>query len=328
MTLIALYQSLLKNSSGHAYTAVEIKECKGAYLAVNSSAYPSLIIESTERFGGPPLKAAKVCYRPSQQINITINGLPPLAKNFHVLICESADAVDTNNFLVLVDAFLATMTGQQVSGTELSLFFKSMVRLFGTKPAGDIESRRQGLWGELFLMREFRGFAYWAPFWHGSVTDLFDFSNNQMHVEVKAAIGKQRIHHFAHKQIWEEVGHKILIASLMLTPDQSGLSLRELINDCRKILHGSPDYLKLEFAVRHAGMEDETIIGPQFNEDLAKQDLLWFKATDAPHFKVPEPCGVSETSYKVDLTNAFPVAKKELNTWLSNWEPALAPVIT
>ena len=194
-----------------------------------------------------------------------------------------------------------------------------MVRLFAVKPASDLDAKRQGLWGELFIMQRIRGYRFWAPYWHSAVTGLFDFSTKKKHIEVKTTLGHQRIHHFSHKQIWEPEGEQILIASLLLTEDNSGLSLKELINECRTALRGTPDYLKLEFAVRHAGMDNESVSGPLFNTTDAERQLSWFRARDAPHFRMPEPNGVSETNYRVDLTKATPLSIEELSGWLIDW---------
>jgi hypothetical protein len=222
--------------------------------------------------------------------------------------------------LILLEAFIASRVGTAISGGDMATFFRHMIRLFAAKPTGDLESRRQGLWGELFVMRKVRGYRFWAPHWHGAVTGLFDFSANRRHVEVKTAVSDRRIHHFSHRQIWEEEGEHIIIASLLLKDSTDGLSLRELVNDCRVALRGTPDYLKLEFAVRYASMDDDSVPGPQFDTEKAEQELWWFKAKDAPHFLVPEPVGVSETSYKVDLTKATPISTDELAKWLDDWK--------
>jgi hypothetical protein len=330
LSVVELFRTLKEKPSGHEFTASKIKGWRNAYLAVNSMGHPALIVETNSIFGGPSLKAARVSLKPSQELAVTIDGNTASKQIFHILICESSDRSDVANFLVLIEAFLASRIGLEIAGDDLSSFFRSMIRLFAMKPASDLDARRQGLWGELFMMRQVLGYRFWAPYWHGAVTGLFDFSAMSKHIEVKSSIGQQRIHHFSHKQIWESEGEEILIASLVLRQDDSGLSLRELVQECREALRGTPDYLKLEFAVRHAGMEDDSLSGPQFSEIAAEKELLWFRATDAPHFRMPEPPGVSETNYKVDLTRATPISAEELNRWLVDWGalPVIAEMVT
>lgn len=330
MSIRELFRTLNERPSGHAYTAAKIEGWNNVYLAVNSMGQPALIIETDQNLGGPSLKAAKVSFRPSQVLIVTVDGFTSSGRIFHILICESSNRSDVAYFLVLIEAFIASRSGLEISGDDLGIFFRSMIRLFATKPTSDLEARRQGLWGELFIMKKVKGYRFWASSWHGAVTGLFDFTAKRKHVEIKTTLGDRRIHHFSHKQIWEAEGEQILVASLVLRGDSCGLSLRELINDCRLALRGTPDYLKLEFAVRHAGMDDDSISGPQFDAAKAERELSWFKATDAPHFRMPEPDGVSETNYRVDLTRAMPISAEELNTWLADWAalPATVEMIT
>lgn len=139
-------------------------------------------------------------------------------------------------FLVLVEAFLG-QGGQCPDMARLTSFFRSMVRLFSVTPARDIEGQRQGLWGELFVMSGVRGFAFWAPFWHSETTRRFDFSASNRRVEVKTTVGPERIHHFSHRQIFALEGEEIVIASLLVCQEGTGLSLRELIQEARVPLH-------------------------------------------------------------------------------------------
>ena len=61
--------------------------------------------------------------------------------------------------------------------------------------------------------------------------------------------------------------------------------------DCRGALLGTPDYLKLEKAVRRAGMESSTEPSPVIGAAEAEESLAWFRSRDVPHFRVPEPPG-------------------------------------
>ncbi len=111
-----------------------------------------------------------------------------------------------------------------------------------------------------------------------------------------------------------------MIASVLLRKEDAGLTLRELIVQARKAFQGSEHYLKLEQAVRQAGMESETESGPAYDSKEAEQYLGWYRAADAPHFRMPEPPGVSQTHYRVDLSLAPQVKRDELDNWLQAWK--------
>ena len=59
--------------------------------------------------------------------------------------------------------------------------------------------------------------------------------------------------------------------------------------------------------------------GPAYDDVEAKKGLAWFRATDAPHFTMSEPPGVSQTQYRVDLSTAPRVTDAELAGWLDDW---------
>ncbi len=226
-----------------------------------------------------------------------------------------------------MEAFLARYQGEQLDGDKLS-FFRSLVKLFSVTQAKDLQTERQGLWGELFMMRQLGGFQFWSPFWHSEVTRLFDFSSNRKRVEVKAVLGQQRIHHFSHRQIYAMGIEEIVIVSLLLREEDAGLSLRTLVDECREALLGTPEFLKIERSVRRAGMESNEVVGPIFDAVQAEALMCCFKSTDAPHFRMPEPPGVSETRYKVDLSTAPVLLRNEFKQWVEKWRVNIASIST
>ena len=128
----------------------------------------------------------------------------------------------------------------------------------------------------------FRAFDSGPRFWHSEVERRFDFSCGRNRVEVKVTTRPERTHHFSHRQIFAIEGEEIVVASIVAAEDDSGLSLRQLIDECRNALLGTPDYLKLEKAVRQAGMESSTEPGPLIDAAEAEQNLAWFRSIEYP----------------------------------------------
>lgn len=326
MSIGELFRRVKDNPSGHAYTATKIEGRDNVYLAVNLAGQPCLLVRVETWSAEPPLRTAKVSFRPRQEFSLSIDGETSTRGVFHILACESSDNAEVENFLLLLDAFLARHSGHAIGGDSLASFFRSMVRLFTVTPARDLGTERQGLWGELFFMRQFRGYALWAPYWHNESTRLFDFSSSHHRVEVKTAIGDQRVHHFSHRQIYALEGEEIVIASLLVREEDAGLTLQELVDECRLALRGTEYFLKLERAVRRAGMDDPSISGPSYDATQSAISLALFRSTEAPHFRMPEPPGVSETHYKVDLSTAPRLAPEDIESLLRTWlSPAMIP---
>jgi hypothetical protein len=145
---------------------------------------------------------------------------------------------------------------------------------------------------------------------------MFDFSTSNIRLEIKTTIGNQRVHHFSHRQVFALEGEEIVIASILLQEDDTGLNLKQLIEECRNSLMGTDYYLKLEKAVRRAGMDDISITGPIYDSRQAAESIALFKSTEAPHFKIPEPPGVSDTHYRVDLSTAPRLSPEVIHSWL------------
>lgn len=324
MSIATLFVQLKDNPSDHAFTVVAVPGHMNVLLGVDIAGHPGLFVRAEEGALEPPLRTAKVSLELGQHYRLATMGESPRSELLHSLRCETAEAAEVDTFLVLIEAFLTRHKGQQVNQDALTSFFRSMVRLFAVAPARDLRCEQQGLWGEFFIMSRVRGFAFWAPFWHSETTRRFDFSMSNRRVEVKTALGAERIHRFSHRQIYALEGEEIVIASLMLREEDAGLSLRELIGQARGAFFGTEHYFKLERAIRQAGMDLMDESGPVYDATEAKRTLAWFRSKDTPHFRMPEPPGVSQTHYRIDLSTAPQIDAEELSEWLDSW---LVPLV-
>ncbi len=327
MSLAALLSELKDRPSGHAFTVAPVPGNQDVLLGVDTTGHPVLFVLAEAGAVEPPLRTDKVSLHIGQSYSLASINDSPRIELLHALRCETTDLPDVETFLLLAEAFLVRQEAGGADRHTLTSFFRSMVRLFAVTPAKDLQAERRGLWGELFMMSRVRGFRFWAPFWHSEVTRRFDFSCGRNRVEVKITTRPERTHHFSHRQIYAIEGDDIVVASILAAEDDSGLSLRQLIEDCRGALLGTPDYLKLEKAVRRAGMESSTEPGPVIGAAEAEESLAWFRSRDVPHFRVPEPPGVTETRYRVDLSTAPRLTTVELDEWLRLWSLELLPIV-
>ena len=319
MSLAELLSELRDRPSGHAFTVAPVPGSEGVLLGIDTTGHPVLFVLAEAGTVEPPLRTNKVSLQIGQSYSLAGMDDSPRIDLLHALRCETSDSADVETFLLLAEAFLARHEAGGVDQHALTSFFRSMVRLFAVTPAKDLQAERRGLWGELFMMSRVRGFRFWAPSWHNEVTRRFDFSSGRNRVEVKITTRPERMHHFSHRQIYAVEGEEIVVASIVAAEDDAGLSLRQLIEECRSALLGTPDYLKLEKAVRQAGMESTAETGLVIGAAEAEENLAWFRSIDIPHFRVSEPAGVTETRYRVDLSTAPRVTTVELNEWLRLW---------
>lgn len=326
MSLAHLLSELRSRPSGHAFTVAPVPESQGALLGIDVNSHPVLFVQAEASAVEPPLRTNKVSLHVGKSYSLAYLDESPRVELLHALQCETSESGDVETFLLLAEAFLVRNDARGVDRQAVTSFFRSMVRLFAVTPAKDLQAERLGLWGELFMMSRVRGFRFWAPFWHSEVTRRFDFSSGGNRVEVKTTTRPERTHHFSHRQIYAVEGEEIVVASIVAAEDDSGLSLRQLIEDCRNALLGTPDCLKLEKAVRQAGMESSSEVGPIISAVEAQESLAWFRSEDIPHFRIPEPPGVTETRYRVDLSTAPRVTAVEIDDWLGLWSLKVLPI--
>lgn len=318
VALSELLSRLRESPTAHPFTAAQLRPKEGVYLAIDDAGHPCLFLQAGAKLAEASVRTSGLLLQPNQEYLLTFEDGTAQSGRYHLMACLSSQGSDEEGFLVLIEAFFLRRDSVPQDQALVSLFH-SMVRLFAVSQVRDLRSERQGLWGELFTMSRVRGFAFWAPYWHSEPTRLFDFFGASGRVEVKTALGTERVHHFSHRQIYATEGEEILVASLLLREEGSGVTLKELIMQCRIELRDTPHYLKIERAARRAGMAGTTETGPSYDPASAERDLAWYRAAGIPHFRLPEPVGVSETHYRADLTNAPRLSPDELEAWLSGW---------
>lgn len=314
MTLFDAFKRLMEVDRSNSYAVMQLEEVKNAFLGISSSGLPSLFVKPSENISHKPgVRTSHVTLRLGNDFKVTKSGAPTEIERFDSIMCESNRGDDIQVFLAIIEGLLLHSGKSTIDRNSLISFFRSTSYLFSARPAKDVNAQRQGLWGELFFMQSTRGFKFWMPAWHSEPTRKFDFSVGKKRVEVKTSVGTERSHNFSHRQVFPYEGEEIMIASILLRKEDSGLSLRDLINLAMGEVNKEDGYVKLMEAIRHSSMEDMEENGPTYDEIEAGRSLSWYRSTDIPHFGVAEPAGVSQTRYKIDLSAAPKLTEKEVN---------------
>lgn len=316
MGIYELFNQVKSFENTHRFKASEIPGIKDVFLGSDEVGRPCIFIKSIEKYARPNLKTERLALNINQEYLLTFLGGSIKQEKYHALCCLSENIEDIDTFLTLVDAFLTRNNNGKVNVDDIVSFFHSLIRLFSVKPDEDQRSRRQGLWGELFLMKHIRGYKFWAPYWYTDTSRLFDFSSSNKRIEVKTTISADRIHLVSHKQVFSQGSDDIFLASIMLREDDTGISLKNLINVCRESLKETPYYFKIENAIRHANMQNPSEEGPKYNINEAIRTLRFFDTHNVPRFESYEPEGVTGTHYRIDLTNSTAIDGTILSIWL------------
>jgi hypothetical protein len=307
---------LVNNRRSYQFTGVPILEGL-SYIAIDQEGYITLIVKTNERISYSfstnyiSLKLSNYC-----QI---VTADQEYEGYCHMLRCKTHDIE-----LVKMFAMLCLAIGKQITidknSERMITFFNGLVQLFKITPAANLSKERQGLWGELFLLKQLPDTFVFIQYWHSENTRKFDFSCGNLRLEVKTTMNKERIHSFSHNQVYREDDIDIAVASVLLQEEDAGLSLQELIQEIKDQVKENPiELLKLEKAIKQAGMSDINESGPIFDYGYARSNLAWYYSINVPKFNQAEPKGVSNTYYKIDLSTALNMSVKEKEQWLLNW---------
>jgi hypothetical protein len=94
----------------------------------------------------------------------------------------------------------------------------------------ELESRRtlQGLWAELFVIRELGDAPQLLRRWHADPRERFDFLGSGFALEVKSCQEFDRVHEFSLDQLRPPDGLEAWVASIVVRRDVAGVSVLEL----------------------------------------------------------------------------------------------------
>lgn len=319
MNILNLFEQLKSADIPNKYKAIKIPRVIDAFLGSDEYGRPCIFLKSTDGYNRPSLQTERLSLNINQEYVLSFQDGSRKQEKFNALFCLSDSPEDVDTFLTLLEAFIMHNKDGQIRAEDVISFFHALIRLFLIKPDENVKNRRQGLWGELLLMKYIRGYAFWAPFWQTESNRLFDFSMQGKRIEVKTTTKPNRIHSVSHKQVFSQNNEEIFIASILLREDDVGVSLRTLISECREAFKETPYYFKIEKAIRQANMQAPGEEGPKFNVNEAERSLKWFKSSNVPRFESEEPEGVTGTRYIIDLTNSVAVENAQLSSWLNEW---------
>lgn len=232
-------------------------------------------------------------------------------KNLSVLILKSIDKKYIELFVRL------TLTlAENLSENKLLAYFMELKDLFAnSKKASLVEL--QGLYGELFSMYVLKinyGVDI-STYYQKEEKRKFDFSiTDKKKIDVKTTTKPERTHHFLHMQL-DIDRFDIKIISIMLQKDDMGMSLLDLITECKDLFEDNLSLImRIESIIKN--IDQEELGNLRFNYDYAKENMKIYAANDIPRLKEKNEEGVYNIEYDVTLSNAASISSSQFTNWL------------
>jgi hypothetical protein len=227
-----------------------------------------------------------------------------------VIRCTGTDRALHEYFLRCLHPIIASLP-QNPSRDQVSQAVERLIDLF--RRMADVPRKTvTGLWAELFLIARSSEPAILLDAWHSIPEEKFDFAIGVDRLDVKAASGELRIHHFALEQLRPVAQIRVLIASLLAGRTQGGTSLNDLVDSIRTRVTDATLLIRLDSIVAQTlGQDWRAMQDTRFDLQQAIQTLRFVDAAVIPSVVAPSPPEVSAVHFRVDLTQhpmSFPDA--------------------
>jgi len=284
MSLVSLYESLAvpEINDRKVFEAIRIPNRNNIRVAVDGEGNPSLLLSVKKRGKGQLSKNFKLKYLQviqNAECTISENG----SRSFEVItvinfLCE--DSTLRRQFLLVSESLISNLNTEPSHQDVIDTINKyvEIFRHLSEPPTKTIS----GLWAELFLIESSSDPETLLIYWHEKPEEKFDFNGGEERIEVKSNSQFERIHFFSSEQLNPPANCQVLVVSIFVKQQNSGVSIQELIKRITQRINTKSELtLKLNTVVLAtlASSFDQSV-GIMFDYDLAQESLKYYHHQD------------------------------------------------
>jgi hypothetical protein len=284
------------------FSAVPVDGYPNHRIAMDWRGLPSLLIGvSDQEVTGPPLVLEHLRMQQGVECRVTEPSGRTEAHRFTIIRCTDDDPTTCEYFLRVGGAVLATLGGEPSSG-QVGATIGRLVELFralATPPQKSVI----GFWSELFVISRSSDLPTLVQAWHARPEERFDFALGGDRLEVKAALGRTRHHHFALEQLLPLPGVNVLIASVLVERSGAGPSVSELLDRIRDgVRQDAVQLLHIDSVMALTlGATWRSAMDERFDAQLASSTLMFFDPRVIPKPADAVPPTVTDVRFVSDL---------------------------
>lgn len=274
------------------------------FVGIDDQQRPSVLVQSETVEGRqpPPIKLENLDVQFHVPCKIERANARIVDANCSVMRLSSADRSTREVFFSVCDS-IALMLGDSPKDNELSKAMRRLAEIF-RRMLSSPTRKLSGLFGELCLIHQARLPHELIRDWREDDADRYDFSSNELKVEVKSSSTRRRTHEFSFEQCNPPAGAVGLVASLFTERTGRGTSVRELQVLIEARVAGRPDsILKLrEVIAKTLGSDQQSAESAQFDLTLATESIAFFDLKEIPAIRDVLPQNVSHVRFSSDLS--------------------------
>ena len=288
---------------GLQYHVKPISYFRHHYFGRTSSGSPCLLLNAKDGVPKAPIRLTAIEVIFSIPCNITISDGRKRTENLTAITCTASDRLIQEYFAEVCETILQII-GISPSLHEVVEAVRRLVDLFQKLSS---PSRRPviGLFGELFVIHSAKSPQLAVQAWRSRADDRYDFSINDVRLEVKSASNRERAHEFSLEQCTPPPNTIGVLVSLFVEASGGGVSLLDLVNIIKEQLGGDPELLlKLQETLAEGLGENAAFaLSLRFDANLAKSSLQLYELDSIPAVRGNLPTEVSRVRFKSDLSN-------------------------
>ena len=280
----------------------DIVDQPGQLAGCNSTGQPCILIGAPTggTIGAPiRLSSLEVMFSIPCQIVTKVSG--DKTERLTAIVCTSPHQ-QVKDYFAYAGGILLRAIGDKPSNSVVAEAVRCLVELFQrlTRPSRQTVT---GIIGELLFISVSASPKYAVQAWRSAVDDRYDFSIDNVRLEVKASRERTRQHYLSYEQCHPPVGTVGILASVFVESSGGGMSLADLIESIEVKLKGNIASI-LRFHEVIADTLGQTLVSAlseRFDKQLAEQSLQYYEISDVPAIPGPLPKGVSQVRFRADV---------------------------
>lgn len=318
MLLKDLYNSIITPGFGEnnevLYSVLSVPERSEYFVGKNSLSQASFILHTTRdtnKILQPiHLKTLDV------QFDIPCNFIKADAlkkeEKFTIISCKSDDE-DTITYFLSICYNILCLLGDQPKQEEIVKAIEQIVSIFEKLRYPSIRSLN-GLFGELYIILNSKNPMKSVEAWRTDSKSRFDFTFEELRIEVKTTSGRVRNHNFSYDQCNPPSDTKTLVASLFVEQVSNGITLKSTIEQISDLIYSDSDLLyKLHSTVAATlGSTLNEALKVSFDPYLTDSSLMFFDVNEIPAIRNPLPKGVTNMHFNSDLSECNSISIEHL----------------
>ena len=231
---------------------------------------------------------------------------------FTVIRCRDKNREIIRYFLSVCETILNVLGGKPTRA-QITVAVNRLVAIFQRVRQPSTRTLN-GLFGELFLLYRSRNPITALTAWRIDDDARFDFSEDDIRLDVKTSVSRSRQHLFSYEQCNPPSGTIAIVASLFADQAAGGVPLYSVINQIETQVSSNADLVfKLhETIATTLGTSLNESLSRRFDMRLAESSLRFFSLVEIPAIRGTLPIGVSNLHFRSDLSALSPVSIEAL----------------